>query len=110
MKYYFIKTGVYLFITAFHLKFEMAAFSGHVMVCPDRPRSLQFFFCSPFNIHLCPPVREANTNENFLQLTDLEKVSLVSFAGSISTADGSALVKIGNTTVICGIKAVSSIL
>lgn len=26
--------------------------------------------------------------------------------GSISTADGSALVKIGNTTVICGIKAV----
>lgn len=26
--------------------------------------------------------------------------------GSVSTADGSALVKIGNTTVICGIKAV----
>lgn len=25
--------------------------------------------------------------------------------GSISTADGSALVKLGNTTVICGIKA-----
>lgn len=27
--------------------------------------------------------------------------------GSISTADGSALVKVGNTTVICGIKAVN---
>lgn len=29
------------------------------------------------------------------------------FPGSITTADGSALVKLGNTTVICGIKAVS---
>lgn len=28
-------------------------------------------------------------------------------SGSISTADGSALVKVGNTTVICGIKAVN---
>jgi len=28
------------------------------------------------------------------------------FLGSITTADGSAMVKIGNTTVICGIKAV----
>lgn len=28
------------------------------------------------------------------------------FPGSISTADGSALVKLGNTTVICGVKAV----
>ena len=28
------------------------------------------------------------------------------FAGSISTADGSALVKLGNTTVVCGVKAV----
>lgn len=27
-------------------------------------------------------------------------------SGSISTADGSALVKIGNTTIICGVKAV----
>ncbi|OBS64365.1 hypothetical protein A6R68_07098, partial [Neotoma lepida] len=27
------------------------------------------------------------------------------FPGSISTADGSALVKLGNTTVICGVKA-----
>lgn len=27
-------------------------------------------------------------------------------SGSISTADGSALVKVGSTTVICGIKAV----
>lgn len=26
--------------------------------------------------------------------------------GSITTADGSALVKLGNTTVICGVKAV----
>lgn len=31
------------------------------------------------------------------------------FSGSISTADGSALVKLGNTTVICGIKAVGLI-
>lgn len=30
-------------------------------------------------------------------------------AGSIGTADGSAIVKCGNTTVICGIKAVNSI-
>uniref|UniRef100_A0A667YXW1 Ribosomal RNA-processing protein 43 n=1 Tax=Myripristis murdjan TaxID=586833 RepID=A0A667YXW1_9TELE len=29
----------------------------------------------------------------------------LSLSGSISTADGSALVKVGNTTVICGIKA-----
>ncbi|MEQ2257117.1 Exosome complex component RRP43 [Ilyodon furcidens] len=29
--------------------------------------------------------------------------------GSISTADGSALVKMGNTTIICGIKAVQSL-
>lgn len=28
-------------------------------------------------------------------------------SGSISTADGSALVKVGNTTIICGIKAVN---
>jgi exosome complex RNA-binding protein Rrp42 (RNase PH superfamily) len=28
-------------------------------------------------------------------------------AGSIKTAEGSAIVKIGNTTVVCGIKAVS---
>lgn len=28
-------------------------------------------------------------------------------SGSISTADGSALVKVGNTTVICGIKVVN---
>lgn len=28
-------------------------------------------------------------------------------SGSITTADGSALVKLGNTTVICGVKAVS---
>lgn len=27
-------------------------------------------------------------------------------SGSITTADGSALVKLGNTTVICGVKAV----
>lgn len=30
------------------------------------------------------------------------------FPGSISTAEGSALVKLGNTTVVCGVKAVSS--
>ena len=29
--------------------------------------------------------------------------------GSIKTADGSAIVKIGNTVVVCGIKAVSGI-
>ena len=29
------------------------------------------------------------------------------FTGSISTAEGSALVKLGNTTVVCGVKAVS---
>jgi len=29
------------------------------------------------------------------------------FSGSISTAEGSALVKLGNTTVVCGVKAVS---
>lgn len=28
------------------------------------------------------------------------------YSGSITTADGSALVKLGNTTVICGVKAV----
>lgn len=28
--------------------------------------------------------------------------------GSVKTADGSSLVKIGNTTVVCGIKAVST--
>ena len=27
------------------------------------------------------------------------------FLGSISTADGSALVRLGNTTVVCGVKA-----
>lgn len=32
---------------------------------------------------------------------------IVSFdAGSISTAEGSAIVKLGNTSVICGVKAV----
>jgi exosome complex component RRP43 len=30
--------------------------------------------------------------------------------GSISTADGSALAKVGKTTVVCGIKAVSILL
>lgn len=30
--------------------------------------------------------------------------------GSISTSDGSAIAKIGHTTVICGIKAVSTII
>ena len=29
--------------------------------------------------------------------------------GSIKTADGSAIVKIGNTVVVCGIKAVSGV-
>lgn len=29
------------------------------------------------------------------------------FLDSISSSDGSALIKLGNTTVICGIKAVS---
>lgn len=29
-------------------------------------------------------------------------------SGSITTADGSALVKLGNTTIICGIKGVSA--
>ena len=32
------------------------------------------------------------------------------FPGSISTAEGSALVKLGNTTVVCGVKAVKIIL
>lgn len=27
------------------------------------------------------------------------------FVGSISTADGSALVRLGNTTIVCGVKA-----
>ena len=29
------------------------------------------------------------------------------FKGSVSTAEGSSLIKFGNTTVMCGIKAVS---
>jgi len=29
--------------------------------------------------------------------------------GSISTAEGSALVKLGNTTIVCGVKAVSKL-
>ena len=31
----------------------------------------------------------------------------IMFSGSISTAEGSALVKLGKTTVVCGVKAVS---
>ena len=34
-------------------------------------------------------------------------INYVFFTGSISTAEGSALVKLGNTTVVCGVKAVS---
>jgi len=34
-------------------------------------------------------------------------IIIMFFTGSISTAEGSALVKLGNTTVICGVKAVS---
>jgi exosome complex component RRP43 len=38
----------------------------------------------------------------------LQKFRPVSInVGSIRTAEGSAIVKIGNTTVVCGIKAVS---
>lgn len=32
-------------------------------------------------------------------------LTLVCISGSISTADGSALVRLGETTVVCGIKA-----
>lgn len=31
-------------------------------------------------------------------------------AGNIRTADGSAVVKVGRTTVVCGVKAVSTVL
>ena len=34
-------------------------------------------------------------------------VVIMFFTGSISTAEGSALVKLGNATVVCGVKAVS---
>ena len=34
-------------------------------------------------------------------------IIIMFFTGSISTAEGSALVKLGNTTVVCGAKAVS---
>ena len=34
-------------------------------------------------------------------------IIIMFFTGSISTAEGSALVKLGNTTVVCGVKAVS---
>lgn len=44
--------------------------------------------------------------EPFFSLSTYKCFSLVC-SGSISTADGSALVKVGNTTVICGIKAVN---
>jgi exosome complex RNA-binding protein Rrp42 (RNase PH superfamily) len=29
----------------------------------------------------------------------------IAFSGSISTADGSALVRLGDTTIVCGVKA-----
>lgn len=40
----------------------------------------------------------------------LQKIRPVSInVGSIKTAEGSAIAKIGNTVVVCGIKAVSGI-
>lgn len=40
----------------------------------------------------------------------LQKFRPVSInVGSIKTAEGSAIVKIGNTVVVCGIKAVSAV-
>jgi len=35
----------------------------------------------------------------------VQNKTLTIVKGSISTADGSALVKMGNTTVVCGVKA-----
>lgn len=35
------------------------------------------------------------------------RIIIMFFTGSISTAEGSALVKLANTTVVCGVKAVS---
>ena len=35
-----------------------------------------------------------------------DNFALFYFTGCVTTADGSALLKLGNTTVMCGIKAV----
>jgi ribonuclease PH len=35
----------------------------------------------------------------------LSSSNLTIFPGSISTADGSALVRLGDTTIVCGVKA-----
>lgn len=46
--------------------------------------------------------------EREVSVTYIGFLTLFPCLGSISTADGSALVKLGNTTIICGIKAVNT--
>lgn len=52
-----------------------------------------------------PTVR---VREREVSVTYIGFLILFPCLGSISTADGSALVKLGNTTIICGIKAVNT--
>ncbi|KAG7224550.1 hypothetical protein INR49_011302 [Caranx melampygus] len=61
------------------------------------------FLCQqPSHIQTLPFQKE-NCRPDGRELTEFRTTTLN--IGSISTADGSALVKLGNTTVICGIKA-----
>jgi hypothetical protein len=39
--------------------------------------------------------------------TTIDYTSMHSILGSIATAEGSSIVKLGNTTIVCGVKAVS---
>lgn len=59
---------------------------------PDGRDFLEFRDCS-INVGKCS------------QNTRLSLRDLFSLVGSISTADGSSIVRLGDTTVVCGIKA-----
>lgn len=71
--------------------------SVHVGEC-DKPHSVFRFlpFCNTF-----PNI----TTNAHVYLSSLVRVLISNHQGSISTANGSALVRLGDTTVVCGVKA-----
>jgi hypothetical protein len=68
---------------------------------------LQFRFCEMHPSIVKSPFSVSCVNMLTIQIQQKITFSCDCLTGSISTADGSALVRIGNTSVICGIKAVS---
>lgn len=75
--------------------------------CRPDGRELTEFRTTTLNIGETSP-QCVSVCERDVSVTYIGFLILFPCLGSISTADGSALVKLGNTTIICGIKAVNT--